>query len=293
MTAWLASIAVFLFLIPLHSAARRGPVKETDLAYVTSGSPQQQLDLYLPDSKGFPTILFVHGGSLTSEDRKDAPYPMIGEAFQKAGLGCAVINYRLGPENRWPAQPEDVVAALAWLKKNIAARGGDPGKIFLVGHSSGALLVALVSSDEKYLKKFGLSLKDIAGCVPMGSMLKHELNVTYMVGTSPERVKQAFERQAYLQIFGSPEVFNDASPYRHISKQAPPFLILVAEAERYEPPILSQAEEFVAAAKQAGASAEVEVLKDRTHRTTINKMTEPDDPTLSRILRFVGQVKKK
>lgn len=280
----------FLSATPTIDNSVSGTRKEVDIPYTAGAGHKQQLDLFLPDSKNFATILFVHGGSLAEGDRKESPYPMIGEAFQKAGFGCAVMSYRLASDGNWPAQPRDVATAFAWVRKNIASRGGDPGKIFLVGHSSGALLVALVSSDEKYLKEFGLSFSDIAGCVPMGALLEDNINTE---GVPKERIDRAFANDPYLKIFGNLEAFKDSWPMRHINNRMPPFLILIAESERFQPPILASSEKFAAEAKKAGAQVAFEILKDRTHMGTVNKMVTTDDSTLQRIVQFARQVKPK
>lgn len=266
-----------------------GPRKEVDLPYVAEGGHKQQLDLYLPDGTGFPTIVLIHGGSLTEGDRKESPFPMIGETFQQAGVGCAVMSYRLAPA-KWPAQPRDVAAAFAWLKQNIATYGGDRNKIFLVGHSSGAMLSALVSTDEKYLKEVGFSTQDIAGCIPMGTLL----NTTWNLDDGPPEehwseafTKRVFQENSGFRIYGNIQVYRDANPSSHIGPHMPPFLILVAEREREHPPILSQAETFAATAQKSGVRVEVDTLKDRTHNSTIKNMTTSDDPTVVRILRFV------
>ncbi|MBI3666472.1 MAG: carboxylesterase family protein, partial [Acidobacteria bacterium] len=72
--------------------------------------------------------------------------------------------------------PRDVAAAFAWVKKNIGTRGGDESRVFLVGHSSGAHLVALLGADGKYLEEFHLSKKSIAGVVPIGSLIVEFVN---------------------------------------------------------------------------------------------------------------------
>ena len=256
--------------------------KHVDIPYVQNGTPKQCLDLYIPAGKDFATVLFVHGGSLTSGDRKDKPYPAIAEAFQKAGLGCAIMSYRLANQQPWPAQPQDVASAVAWLKSNLAKHGGDPGKVVLVGHSSGGHLVALVSCEEKYLKDAGLSLKDIAGTVPMGTLLKPQQSL--------EAIKERFNKTPAFKMFGTPEAYYDAWPRQHLGKHIPPMLMLIAEAERFQPPILADTEEFVAEAKKLGAQADYEVLKDRTHMSTILKMPEAEDATLARVVRFVREV---
>jgi len=279
----MAALTFFVALAYLAPLKIFGATSELDIPYVPNGGAKQQLDLFLPDGKGFPTVMFVHGGSLTQGDRKEAPYRQIGEAFQKSGIGCAVISYRLADKTRWPAQPEDVAAAFAWLKRNIASRGGDRSKLFLVGHSSGALLVALVSSDEKYLKKFGLNLNDAAGCVPIGSLLTNWFDFNSM---SEEQRRKLFER-SYLNLFGNVETFIDHFPASHVNGRMPPILILIAEQEQYQPPILESAGEFAALSKKAGAQVEIEVLKDRNHMNTIYGMVKTDDLTLLRIIKFI------
>ncbi|PYQ15072.1 MAG: hypothetical protein DMH00_00035 [Acidobacteria bacterium] len=145
------------------SSAAASARVESDLPYVPGGGPKQQLDLYLPASRNFPSLLFVHGGSLSAGDRKEDPYLHVCEPIREAGIGCASISYRLFPLVGWPAPVQDVASAFAWLKQNIRSRGGDPERLFLAGHSSGCMLVALVGADPKYLETHGLMPRDVAG----------------------------------------------------------------------------------------------------------------------------------
>ena len=144
--AW---IVLFLAWSAIASSAQS---VQRDLAY--GSDPAQKLDLSVPLTKGFPTVIFVHGGSLTSGDKTDSDYGKVCEPFPSTGIACANVNYRLAPEHAWPAQPDDVAAAVAWVHANIGQRGGDPNEVFLLGHSSGATLVAVVASDERYLAKY-------------------------------------------------------------------------------------------------------------------------------------------
>jgi acetyl esterase/lipase len=280
-----------LFLIPLIVSSQ--DVRSLkDIPYIEGGGYKQQLDLYLPATKGFPAIIFIHGGSLTSGDRKgdpkEEPYEAIASHFIEVGIGCAVISYRLGTQNKWPAMADDVATAFAWIKKNIGRYGGLSNKIFLVGHSSGAYLTAVVSSDEKYLRKFGYALSDISGCVPMGALLHPCLDLEEL---SNDKLNQFFERarqrDEYESIFQTPEIYRDADPYYHINKNMPPFLVLIAEAEQINPPILGQANQFVEEMKKMGQNARIEILKDRKHYTALQKMTEPNDPTFNLIVDFI------
>jgi len=79
--------------------------------------------------------------------------------FPAAGIACANVDYRLAPGAAWPAPAEDVAAAVAKVRILIGARGGDPHQLFLFGHSSGAMLVALVGTDGRYLAQRGLKIR--------------------------------------------------------------------------------------------------------------------------------------
>src|SRR5512140_184822 len=118
--------------MPLLNAT--GQSGSRDIAY--GPGPAQRLDLLVPAGKGYSTVLFVHGGSLSTGDKADEDYRDACKPFPAAGIACANANYRLAPQFAWPAQAEDVAAALAWVRANIGARGGDSRQLFLVGHSS-------------------------------------------------------------------------------------------------------------------------------------------------------------
>jgi hypothetical protein len=106
------------------------PAVEKDLPY-GAGGDEQMLDLYLPDKEGFTTIVFTYGGGWRTGSRKTVT--PIGEKLRGLGYGCALLSHRPAPKDRFPAQAEDVAAAFAWVKKNIAVKGGDPKRWFSWG----------------------------------------------------------------------------------------------------------------------------------------------------------------
>lgn len=284
------------FLISLGTIPVYGQqsfIKE-NLPYVTDGGHKQQLDLYLPaDAEDFPTILFVHEGSLTSGDRKDEPYADMCKTLNSFGIACAAMSYRLAPEHKWPAQPDDVASAFSWLKKNMEGHGGNTDQLFLFGHSSGCLLVSLVGSDSTYLQKQGYSLADIAGIIPMGCRLNDQLIVS---DTKPEwyemySVRPAdtvkFAQTDHFDVYNSLSEKNNAVPTKHVSANLPPTLILIGEHERFFPPVLRDAAEFTGRALVAGAEADIKILQDRTHMTAIRKMTTRDDMAIQLVVDFV------
>lgn len=257
---------------------------ELDIPYVEGGGPKQQLDLYTPERNGFATIVYVHEGSLQTGDRKDEPYAAIALNFQAADIATALINYRLQSDAAWPAPAKDTAFAFKWVKQNIDRRGGAPDKVFLVGHSSGGHLVSLISTDRRYLEEVGLDLKAIAGTVVMGSLLEDPMRI----GDQPvETVARAFNRDPALKYFGTPEAWVSAWPMPHIHGGMPPVLILIAESEQEQPPILADAEKFVAKSREIGATASFEVLRDRTHMSAMRGLAHPDDPAFRVIQRFL------
>jgi len=260
---------------------------ELDVPYVPGGGHKQQLDLYLPDNPGFATVLLVHGGSLDSGDRKEAPFPALCQTFRSAGFACAAASYRLFPDHPWPAAIQDVAAAFAWLKRNIAARGGNPARIFLLGHSSGARLVSLLAADQNHLRAHGLSAQDIAGCVSMGSILHIEHKLAEAKDRLPEEIARGFEASREGKLYGSFRAYHDSWAFYHVGRHLPPMLLLVAEEEIEHPPILAHSQDFTRAAERAGASVRVEVLQGRTHMSAIEKMTDPSDPTFLLVVSFL------
>lgn len=274
---------------PSQSPSGKGV--ELNIPFIAGGQNDQQLDLYTPIQARFPTILFVHEGGLTSGDRKDMPYSRICQTFQDLGFGCATTNYRLAPRFKWPAQPNDVVAAFGWLKRNIATRGGDPKRIYLFGHSSGCYLVAMVAADKQYLAAQGWSPREIAGVVAMGCRLNDVVEVR---ATPPTNYEGSWVPPNRLDDFMKEEVAftnlqqrNDAVPAVHVTAELPPTLVLIAEAERFFPPILRDAAEFVGRAQAAGAKADLAILADRKHMTAIQMMITPTDPAVVRVASFV------
>jgi acetyl esterase/lipase len=143
---------------------------ERDLVYRPGGDPdgKDKLDLYVPPGQGpHPVIVFVHGGGLLQGDK--SIYAGLGQYFVRRGFAAALINHRLSPGVSHPAHIEDAAAAFAWVYRNVARFGGDPGRVVLAGHSSGAYLAALLALDPRWLGAHDLDSTAIRGVVPISA----------------------------------------------------------------------------------------------------------------------------
>lgn len=132
---------------PLQARAPRdGVAMRGDIAY--GPDPRHRLDVWVPQQARetlSPVVVFFHGGGYIGGERSPVPgliYDNVPIFFARHGLVGVNATYRLAPQHRWPSGGEDVGRVVAWLRDNARAFGGDPRRIFLVGHSAGATHVA-------------------------------------------------------------------------------------------------------------------------------------------------------
>ena len=129
---------------PILAASPKDGVAVTrDVAY--GPDARHRLDLYRPDGKsGVPVVVFFHGGAYVAGERNISPevYGNIPTYFARQGMLGVNATYRLAPAAQWPAAAQDVAATVSWLKANAASYGGDPDRIYVIGHSAGATHLA-------------------------------------------------------------------------------------------------------------------------------------------------------
>ena len=279
------SVRTLLAAVILHASGLNAQPIDHNVAY--GPDSLQRLDIGTPIARGYPTIIFVHGGSLTSGDKNDDDYRNVCATFPANGIACASINYRLAPRHAWPAQAEDVAAALKWVRTNIAEKGGDPNNVFLMGHSSGAALVATVSTDERFLAAHNMKLDVIRGVISMGSIMYDDDLEQAIARYGRDRVDSAFKRDSDNRMFGSLEAYQAKWPVRHIHSGLPPFLFLIAEKEQHQPPILKTNQKFVDAARRLGNCAKLVVLPGRNHYSAIHRIHIPGDSVFRIVEDFV------
>jgi acetyl esterase/lipase len=252
-----------------------GIIIRKDISYYAGkdADPERnKLDLYLPKGrKDFPVLFWVHGGALREGDRKKTR--PLGETFAKQGIGFVTTGYRLSPAVKHPAHIEDVARAFAWTIRNISKHGGRADAVFVSGHCAGASLVALLATDESYLKTHELAFSSIKGVISVSGVQRHEFN------------------EQWTDTFGTtPEAFANASPLNHVGVRHPPFLILFAQKDNDDVRKTSaELGELLAKRKIEGTVVDV---KDRDHGSIVREIPKAGDPTARAILEFVNRHSK-
>jgi arylformamidase len=230
------------------TAEARGKIPHR-LNFSYGGDPKQKLDLYLPAERPArcPAFLFLHGGGFREGDR--AHYGYLALPFAKHGIITAVASYRLTPNFYYPDQVHDVQLALAWLSRNIQAYGGDPGFLFVGGHSAGAILTAFVSLKLDWLNPLGLPSDLIKGCVAV---------------SSPYDLRSEDWVEEYLP---DPNKRAEASPLFNIENLRPQMLVAVGSLEETKGWV-QPSKDFVERLKEKGGSADFVLLQGMDHAAT-------------------------
>jgi len=232
---------------------------------------KHKLDLYIPKgAKDFPVLMFVHGGTWKSGS-KDL-YPALGETFAKKGIGTAIINYRLSSNKGTVKHPDhihDVAKAFAWVKENAGKYGGDTKKLFISGHSAGGHLVALLATDESYLKAEKCSIADIRGVMALSGV--------YTIDATVPVFHLAFSKEE--------GVCKAASPISHVKEKHPPFLI--AYGNKDFPSLDQMAEDMNK--KLNDCKCESKTLKlERDHISIVVKLAaDAEDPLGKAMVEFI------
>ena len=208
---------------PLLARAPKAGVNVTGgIAY--GAHTRHRLDVFrCGDGSGMPVVVFVHGGAFVrgSKSTGDGIYDNVLYWFARRRCLGINVEYRLAPEARFPDGAEDVAGAVAWTKTHAAEYGGDPEKIFLVGHSAGATHIASYVVDPNVREKPG---PELAGIVLISGRLR--------IDALPENPNAQGVRSYFGEDAGRYDACSPAT-YAHLCRH--PVMIAVAE---YDNPLL-------------------------------------------------------
>ncbi|MBC6697416.1 alpha/beta hydrolase [Hymenobacter puniceus] len=280
-----------LLVLPLllgfaNEYATARPSRRTqDVAYVPASDPsfdteRHRLDVYTPKRKAavpYPVVVFIHGGSWDSGN-KDF-YSFIGRRLASQGVVAVVVNYRLAPAVQVPQMADDCARAVAWTAQHIAEYGGDPQRLFLMGHSAGGGLAALLAADNRLLARHGWSQNPVKGVLlndPAGLDMYDYLQ------------KQEYPGDAqYLVPFGKdPTVWRDVSAMYHVTVQTPPMRLFIG-GETY-PSISSSSRKFVRKLQSLGKQPELTVLPGKKHAPMVLQLYFQHNIIYQELLKFIG-----
>ena len=283
----LTPVACVLPLVFACNVAMAQQLK-SDLPYVENGHERHVLDIYTPEQstdKNLPVMFWIHGGGWQVGDKSDVA--LKPKVLTERGFVFVSTNYRLLPEASMEELVGDVATSLGWVYKNISLYGGDPQRIFVGGHSAGAQLAALLCTDDRYLKKEGVSFSVLKGCIPVDGD-------TYDI---PKIIMTAEHRQTlyggkmfsfgHRQKFGNnPKKHVDFSAVTHVAKgkNIPPFLLLYFPGN---PDTRAQANRLESVLRAAQVPARAYGKGDSNHSRLNNDLGKPDDPATQEFYKFL------
>jgi acetyl esterase/lipase len=263
----------FKLFTPLQ---QRAPFADVDVTRNSryGGDERHRLDVFRPKVGGGsrPVLVFVHGGGFIGGDKTmpGAPfYDNVGAWAVRHGLVGVNITYRLAPKYPWPAGSEDLAAALGWIRGNIAAHGGDPARVYLMGQSAGGAHVAHFLAHDRFASPARQALA--------GAILVSGLYDTVTMDKNPMF-------QAYFGEDASRYAEQSALP--GLAASSTPLLVLIAEHDPadFKRQYLELLRAYLAA---HGTLPHLAYLPSHGHLSTILSVNTEDTFVGERILDFV------
>jgi acetyl esterase/lipase len=231
------------------------------------------LDAYAPvGAHGDPVVVFFYGGSWSEGKRHW--YRYVGDALAGNGVVVLIPDYRKYPDVRFPAFMHDAARAVAWAREHAAEFGGDPRRIFVMGHSAGGQIAALLACDKRYLNAIGMRPRDLAG----------------MIGVAGAYAFLPFVEE-------EPEIFGDdaqgrydSQPINFVDGDEPPMLLLQGADDEEVPPNNAQA--MAERAQAMDGTATLKLYPDVGHNRILLALArghEAHTPTLADTLAFIAK----
>lgn len=270
--ALLLALAACSPLTALNALSPAGPTESVEgLSY--GDGPRRKLDIYRPrDLRGpAPVVVFFYGGNWVNGDRGD--YAFVGRALAARGIVTMVADYRLHPEVSYPDFLRDAAQAVAWARREAARHGGDPQRLYVMGHSAGAYNAAMVALDERWLKEQGMTPSQLRG----------------WIGLAGPYDFLPIENPTTKPVFHFPNTPADSQPVRHAGAGTPPALLIAAHKDKLVEPERNTGQ--LASLLRARQVKVRELYYDRvTHTTLVVSIAAPLRwlaPTLEDVAAFV------
>ena len=219
------TILLFLLVAFYHAKAQKPYVNKENIQYYEDSvslkdeyiNSQCKLDIYYPkDAKNFSTVMWFHGGSITSGKKQ------IPKELMEKGFAVVAVEYRLSPRATAPKYIEDAAAAIAWTFQHIEDYGGNAKLVFISGHSAGGYLAMMTTLDKKYLLKYNIDANRIAATIPFSGQA-----ITHFTVRKERNIKD------------TQPIIDEYAPLYFVRADAPPMLLITGDREmellgRYE-----------------------------------------------------------
>lgn len=267
-------------------AVARPSWRTTDVAYVPAtdtaySATRHRLDVYAPKGKAAvprPVVVFIHGGSWNSGSKNF--YSFIGRRLAKQGVVAVIINYRLAPQVRVPQMADDCARAVAWTATHIQDYGGDPQRLFVMGHSAGGGLAALLTANDALFRRWGLPRNPLKGAIlddPAGLDMYDYL----------QKMQYPNDEQYLVPFSQDPAVWKQTSALYHLAAHTPPFILLIG-GETY-PSISSSSARFRERLRALGHTPRYTVLPGKQHIPMVLQLYWQHNIVYKQLLEFVAR----
>jgi len=263
-----AGCSPFVYLTA--AAPGRGFSRQADVAY--GPLSRQKLDVYVPDAavrRPLPIVVFFYGGGWEAGERED--YRFVGAALASRGVMTVVADYRIYPQVVFPAFVEDGALAVRWTLDHGAESGGDPGRLFLMGHSAGAHIAAMLALNKQYLRSAGAGPHAVAG----------------LIGLSGPYDFLPLKSATLKKVFGDPAP-RTTQPIDFVTADAPPALLITGADDTTVDP--GNTRRMAGALQAAGRPVQYRVYPDVGHGRLVAAFSPPLSrgvPVMDDVLHFV------
>jgi acetyl esterase/lipase len=245
--------------------------RHADIAY--GEDPRHRLDVYVPDAPTAsprPLIVFWHGGRWTYGDKDD--YRFVGAALAEVGCIAVLPNYRHYPQVKMPGFMDDAARAALWAGAHSADYQADSARLFLMGHSAGAHMAALLALNPGYFAATGQRAPPLAGVIGL---------------SGPYDFLPLLEPDVQ-DMFGPPAKYPESQPIEFVHPGAPRMLLIHGLMDNTVWPKNSR--NLATALQARGVSATLKLYPKLVHADTVAALSLPARgraPTLTDIAAFV------
>lgn len=243
--------------------------------------PQNQLDLYLPPTQPQtgdetlqrPVVIFFYGGCWGACLRfYKSDYRFVAQSLAAAGYVVVIPDYRHYPAVKFPAIMDDATAVVEWVSVNIEQYGGDPNQLFLMGHSAGAQMAALLTFNPAYLTPAG------------------QARVRGFIGLAGPYDFLPFDQAYQPRLFGPEENYPLSQPINFVKGHEPPLLLLYGNDDTVVYP--HNLENLAQKVRTLGGPVEVHRYDGIDHAGLVGALARPvrdRQPVYGDILQFLTQ----